>query len=64
MSDADTTPPPPEGWIGVELKQLSPPTPPTPPPPGPVDKAAKTLAGGYVLVAFILTTITGLQGGL
>jgi len=54
-------PPAPDYWIGVELRNV-----PDPSPPGPtkLDKLAKTLAGGYVFVAFILTLIGGLQGGL
>jgi hypothetical protein len=61
VSESGTTEPPaPEYWIGVDLRQTSPP----PPPPGRIDTLAKTLAGGYVFVAFVLTTIGGLQGGL
>ena len=51
----------PEYWVGVELRK---PPDPTPPAPNWIDTLAKTLAGGYVFVAFILTLIAGLQGGL
>ncbi len=62
MSESGASEPPePLYWIGVELRQ--PPTPPPPPPSG-IDTVAKTLAGGYVFVGFILATIGGLQGGL
>jgi hypothetical protein len=55
-----STPSPPQFWIGVELRQ------PASPKEDPkfADTLAKTLAGGYVFVGFILTTIGAFQGGL
>ena len=57
---SETTPPTPDRWIGVVLQQ----------PKSDEKKAtftdtlAKTLAGGYVFLGFILTTLAAFQGGL
>ena len=57
---SETTPPTPDRWIGVVLRQ----------PKSDEKKAtftdtlAKTLAGGNVFLGFILTTLAAFQGGL
>jgi hypothetical protein len=63
MSESDSPPPPPQGWIGLILRQEKEEKEPEKA-PDPIDKIAKTLAGGYAVVAVILTTIGTLQGGL